>query len=206
MVARTARVRAVCTSNAGTALEATFSQPGLRLDRCDQRSGPHDVDDAREIVGEDMERHLGGHAWQSLHQEVGCSHPRLERPERMLDRLAPLAHFFRVLVEPALDGFENVFVLPARDPSLLAGGAAVLDGAALAGVGPVAAQDQPVFLVRVVVGESFTSRADVDILVRHVAEVLLAKAPSALAFEVIGFGNVTVMLAFSHARISALLK
>jgi hypothetical protein len=29
----------------------------------------------------------------------------------MLDRLAPLAHFFRVLVEPALDGFEK---LPAH--------------------------------------------------------------------------------------------
>src|SRR6185437_9565185 len=84
-------------------------------------------------------------------------HPRLERPERMLDRLAPLAHFFRVLVEPALDGFENMLMLPARDPSFLAGGAAVLDGAALAGIGPVAAQDQPVFLVRVVIGECFTS-------------------------------------------------
>jgi hypothetical protein len=48
-----------------------------------------------------------------------------------------------VLVEPALDGFENMLMLPARDPSLLAGGAAVLDGAALAEVGPVAAQDQP---------------------------------------------------------------
>ena len=57
----------------------------------------------------------------------------------MLDRLAPLAHFFRVLVEPALDGFGNMLMLPARGPSLLAGGAAVLDGAVPAGVGPVAA-------------------------------------------------------------------
>src|SRR5215475_7251558 len=137
-MARTARVRAVCTSNGGTALEATFPQPGLRLDRCDQRSGPHDVDDAGEIVGEDVERHFSGHAWQPLHQEVGCSHPRLERPERMLDRLAPLAHFFRMLVEPALDSFENMLMLPAGDPSLLAGGTAVLNGAALAGAGPVA--------------------------------------------------------------------
>ena len=31
------------------------------------------------------------------------------------------------LVQPALDGFENMLMLPARDPSLLAGGAAVLD-------------------------------------------------------------------------------
>src|SRR5580704_8205085 len=122
----------------GTALEKTFSQPGLRLDRCDQRSGPDDVDDAGEIVGKDVQRHFGGDAWQRLHQEVGCSHPRLERPERMLDRLAPPAHFLRMLVEPALDGFENMLMLPARDPSLFAGGAAVLDSAALAGASPIA--------------------------------------------------------------------
>src|ERR1700730_2057604 len=58
------RARSVLTSNGGTALEATFSQPGLRLDRCDQRSGPHDVDDAGEIVGEDVQRHFSGVAWQ----------------------------------------------------------------------------------------------------------------------------------------------
>src|SRR5260370_39283936 len=98
----------------------------------------------------------------------------------MLDGLAPLAYFFRMLVEPALHGFESMLMLSARDPSLFAGGAAVLDGAALAGVSPVAAQDQPIFLVRVVIGESFTSRTDVDILVSHVAEVLLAEAPIGL--------------------------
>jgi len=48
----------------------------------------------------------------------------------VLDRLAPLAHFSRVLVEPALNGFENMLVLPTRDPSDLARGAALLDGAA----------------------------------------------------------------------------
>src|SRR5947207_1665371 len=114
MVARTARVRAVCTSNGGTALEAPFSQPRLRLDRCNQWSGPHDVNDAREIVSEDVERHLGGHAWQPFHQEVGCSHPRLERPERMLDRFAPLAHLFRVLVEPALQNSAPAVSIAGR--------------------------------------------------------------------------------------------
>src|SRR6266404_6094684 len=98
----------------------------------------------------------------------------------MLDGLAPLAHFFRMLVEPALDGFDNMLMLPARDPSLFAGGAAVLDGAALAGVGPVAAQDQPVFFIGVAVGETFTCRTDVEILTGHVAEVLLAEAPIGL--------------------------
>src|SRR6202048_5344937 len=109
---------------------------------------------------------------------MGCSHLRLDCPERMLTRLAPLAHFFRVLVEPALDGFENMLMLPARDPSFLAGGAAVFDGAARAGIGPIAAQHQPVFFVGVAVGETFTSRTDVDILTGHVAEVLLCEKPS----------------------------
>src|ERR1700730_6040615 len=98
----------------------------------------------------------------------------------VLDRLAPLAHFSRMLVEPALNGLENMLMLPTRDPSLLAGGAAMLDEAALASVGPVTMQDQPMFLVREVVGEPFTGRTDVDILLSHVAEVLLAEAPVGL--------------------------
>jgi Enoyl-(Acyl carrier protein) reductase len=60
------------------------------------------------------------------------------------------------------------------------GGAFILDEAALAGAGPVAVQDQPIFLVREVVGESFTARIDLDILLSPVAEVLLAKAPVGL--------------------------
>jgi hypothetical protein len=54
-----------------------------------------------------------------------------------------------------------MLMLPSGDPSLLAGGAAVLDGAALAGVGPVAAQDQSIFFVRVVVGEPFSGRTEI---------------------------------------------
>jgi hypothetical protein len=62
-----------------------------------------------------VQRHFGGHAWQRLHQEVGCPHRGIDRPEGMLDRLAPLAHFFRVFVEPALDGLENLLMIPTRD-------------------------------------------------------------------------------------------
>jgi hypothetical protein len=50
----------------------------------------------------------------------------------MLDRFAPLAHLLRMLVEPALNGFENVLMLQSCDPSLLGGGTAMFDGAALA--------------------------------------------------------------------------
>ena len=65
--------------------------------------------------------------WQRLHQEMGCSHPGLDGAEGMFDRLASLAHFLRMLVEPALNGFENVLMFPSGDPSFLAGGASGLD-------------------------------------------------------------------------------
>jgi hypothetical protein len=39
-----------------------------------------------------------------------------------------------MLVEPALERLENVLVLSSGAPTILAGGAAMLDGAALAGV------------------------------------------------------------------------
>ena len=102
-----------------------------------------------------MQRDIGSDPWQRLHQEVGCSHPGLDRAEGMLDRLTPLAHLLRMLVEPALHRLENVLMLPSGDPAFLASGAALLDGAALTGIGPIAAHDQSVFLGRIVVGEPF---------------------------------------------------
>src|SRR6476661_4301638 len=70
---------------------------------------------------------------------MGCSHPGLDGAEGMFDRLAALAHLLRMLVEPALNGFENVLMFPSGDPSFIAGGASGLDCTALADVGPVAA-------------------------------------------------------------------
>jgi hypothetical protein len=141
-----------------------------------ERLDTHDVHDGREIVSQHMECHLGGNPWQHLHQEVGCTHPGLDGAEGMLDRLAPLAHLFRMLVESPLNGFEKVFMLPSGDSPLLAGGAALLDGAAPAGVGRVAAQDLFVFFGREGVGEPLSRRTIVNIL-EDVAEVLLAEAP-----------------------------
>ncbi len=63
-----------------------------------------------------------------------------------------------MLVEPPLDGLEDVFVLPAGNPALLARGAVHLDGAVLAGSGPVAAQGQPVLLVREALDQALTGR------------------------------------------------
>ncbi len=126
----------------------------LRPHRLDQRADTDDVHDPRQIIGEHAQRHLGAHVLQPFHQEMGRPHPRLDRAKGVLDRLAALAHGLRVLVEPSLDGLKDVFVLPAGDPAFLARSATVLDGAVLAGVGPVAAQGQTVLLVPVPDGGS----------------------------------------------------
>ena len=59
----------------GTALEKTFSQPGLCLDRCDQRSGPDDVDDAGKIVGEHVQRRLDEHPEKMRQRRETVEHP-----------------------------------------------------------------------------------------------------------------------------------
>ncbi len=41
-----------------------------------------------------------------------------------------------MFVEPLLGDLKNMVVLPASDPALLARGAAIRDGAVLAGIGP----------------------------------------------------------------------
>ncbi len=110
-----------------------------RAHGCHQWADAHDVHDAFEIVGQHVQCHFGANPLQRLHLEVCIAHPGLDGAERVLDGFAPLAHLFRVLVEASLDGLEKVFVFPAGDPALFARGATMLDGAALADVGPVAA-------------------------------------------------------------------
>jgi hypothetical protein len=73
----------------------------------------HNVHNAREIVGEHVQRHLGSYLRQALHQKVRCAHAHLERRERMLRRLASLAHRLRILVQTLLNGFEHMLVLPS---------------------------------------------------------------------------------------------
>ena len=86
-----------------------------------------------------MQSHLGGDPFQGLHLEVGVAHPELDGAERMLDRLAALAHLLRMLIKAALDGFKQLFMFPAGNSAVFVGGAEMLYRAALAGICPVAA-------------------------------------------------------------------
>lgn len=47
----------------------------LRRHGCDHRWNAYDVHDAGHVVGEDMQRHLGGDVFQPPHLEVGGTHP-----------------------------------------------------------------------------------------------------------------------------------
>src|SRR5664279_5060863 len=105
----------------------------------------------------------------------------------MLNRLAASTHRIRIFVQARLYGVDNVLVLPPRDATLRSLRALSLQRAGAAGVGPVAAQDQSIFLVREVVGELFTGRTNVNVLLSHVAEILLAEAAFRLRIRCLGF-------------------
>ncbi len=129
----------------------------------DQRADSQDGHDSFQIVGQHVQGHFGADPFQGLHLKVGRSHPVFDGAEGMLDGFAALTHLLGMLVEPLLDGLEDMLVLPAGDPALLARGATMLDRASLAGVGPVAMQGQPVLLVREVVDQARAGRAPIGV-------------------------------------------
>jgi hypothetical protein len=100
-------------------IEDVKSKPGrLCPHHRQERLNTDDVHYAREIIGEHVQCHLGGDLRQALHQKVRGAHPHLQRRERMLGCLAPLAHRLRVLIETLLHGFEHVLVLPSLNAPL----------------------------------------------------------------------------------------
>src|SRR5580704_7117069 len=94
----------------------------------------------------------------------------------MLDRLAASTHRIWILIQARLHGIDNVLVLPPLDAALRSLRALSFQRARAARVGPVMAQDNSIFLVREVVGELLTGRTNVNVLLSHVAEILLAEA------------------------------
>jgi hypothetical protein len=127
---------------------------------------------------------IAGDARQRLHQEVGRAPYRLDGAEGMLDRLAPLAHSLRVLIEPLLHCLDDVLVFPPCEPALHGGRAAALERAGPAGIGPVAMQPQSIFDIGVVVLQPLTGRPAIDVLLRQIDEVLLAKPALGLTSSV----------------------
>ncbi len=87
-------------------------------DRGDQRLDPDDVHDPCQVIGQDPECHFSGYSWKRFAQ--GCVAPTrgFHRAERMFG-LPPLLHGLGVVVEAPLQLFQNVLMLPARNPPSL---------------------------------------------------------------------------------------
>ena len=122
-------------------------EPLCGLHGGDQRPDADDVDDPFDVIGKHVQRHLCGDMLQRLHLEVGVPHPEFEGAERVLYRLAALAHLLWMLIEALLNDLEHLFMFPAGNPALFVCGAEMLDCTALADIGPVAAQGQSLFHV-----------------------------------------------------------
>src|SRR4029450_3734258 len=122
-------------------------------------------------------------------QEVGRAHPGLDRAEWMFDGFAALPHLLGMFVEPALDGLEDLPMLPTRDPALAAGRALGLDRTGQTGCRPIAAERLALLLIRISIGQQLAGRAEIDIFLGNIDEVLLTKAAFGLGARGHGFGQ-----------------
>src|SRR5262245_22549964 len=104
------------------------------------------------------------------------AHPHLQRGERMLGCLAPLAHRLRVLIETLLHGLEHVLVLPSGDAPLGAGRTLRFERAARACGRPISTQRLAILLIRVTIGQLLARWAAIGILLRQIEEVVVAES------------------------------
>src|SRR6267143_89916 len=126
-------------------------------DRSHQRLGPDDVHDPCQIIGQDRKSHLGGYFWKRFGEEVCRSHAGLHRAERMLDRLATLEHGLWVCIKALLHSFEQMLMLPSRNPPLWPCRALRFERTTLTGRGPVTPQHLAVFFVCIMIRQSLSS-------------------------------------------------
>src|ERR1700716_2644428 len=84
-------------------------------DRRHQLSHAEDRDHSLEVIGQNVEAHLGSDLVEGPGQEVGGAHPGLEGPERVFDGLASHTHGVGHAIEPILHPVEHVLILPALD-------------------------------------------------------------------------------------------
>jgi hypothetical protein len=90
-----------------------------------------------------MQAHLGADPVEGLHQEMGGTHPRLDRPKRMLNSLATGAHHLGGVIQAGLHGIEDVLMFPTGDRPLWTGSALILDRSTLTVRTPVPDNTNP---------------------------------------------------------------
>lgn len=72
----------------------------------------HQAQLALEILGEHMQAHLGAHPVERSGEELGGAHPRLQRVERVLDRLTADSNHLGRLIEATLHCLEHCLMPP----------------------------------------------------------------------------------------------
>src|SRR4030095_8299529 len=128
------------------------------------------------MIGKNRESHLGGYFWKCFGEEVCRSHAGLHRAERMLDRLATLAHGARVRIKARLHGVEQVLMRPSWNPPLWPCRALGLERTILTGVGPVTPQHLAVLLARKALWQLLSGWTAIGVLLWQIDKVLLAEA------------------------------
>lgn len=153
-----------------------------------------------------MQRHLSSRVLQPSHPEMGCTHPGLERAERVLECKASDAHQVGIALHPIIHLVDQMFVLPAGDAALLAGRTARLERAILTIILPVTPMHQASLFAGIAVGQLPSGRAGVAINLGVVDKSAFTCMPFLRLPEVSGLGTVAVMPSFSQASISTPLK
>jgi hypothetical protein len=97
-------------------------------------------------------------------QEVRRPHAGFHRAERMLDCLPALAHRFGVCIKALLHSFEQMLILPSRNPPLWPRRAPGFERTILTGRGPVAAHPLAFFLIREAISQALASRTAIGVL------------------------------------------
>jgi hypothetical protein len=96
--------------------------------------------------------------------------------ERMLDRLATLAHGLWVCIKALLHSLEQMLMLPSRNPPLWPGRALRFERTILTGRGPVTPQHLAVFFVCITIRQSLPSWTAIGVIPWQIRKVLLAEA------------------------------
>src|SRR3954470_5891079 len=109
------------------------------------------------------------------------THPCFERSEGMLHGLPAQAHRVGLAFQPILHCLKNRFVLPARDPSILAGRALRLDRTLRTSRGPVLVYCHSTLDCGETLDGARSIRTTVFVLIRDVGKVALVEAAVSLA-------------------------
>ena len=91
------------------------------MDRPYQRDRAQEIEDPFEVVGQYVETHLGTHVGQRPGEEMGRTHPGLERAEGVLRRLAADPHRVWLGIETVADNgpvarYERCALVASRGP------------------------------------------------------------------------------------------